>query len=120
QPWWHDAYNACMWFASSIAGARAALEAGRTTPAELARHVLERANGNAGRNTYLWRDGQWTLNEAARAAAMPRGAGGLFGDGRANLWGIPISVKDCFDLAGAPTSCGVKFYREVNGAAAED
>ena len=120
QPWWHDAYNACMWFASSIAGARAALEAGRTSPAELARHVLERANGNAGRNSYLWRDGQWTLNEAARAAAMRRGSGGLFGDGRANLWGIPISVKDCFDLAGAPTSCGVKFYREVNGAAAED
>ena len=33
---------------------------------------------------------------------------------------MPISVKDCFDLAGAPTSCGVKFYRDLNGTADED
>lgn len=81
---------------------------------------MARANGNAGRNTYLWRDAEWTLNEAARAASIPVGTGGHFGDGRANLWGIPVSVKDCFDLAGTPTSCGVKFYREVNGIAALD
>ena len=29
-------------------------------------------------------------------------------------------MKDCFDLAGAPTSCGVHFYRELNGNAARD
>ena len=51
---------------------------------------------------------------------MPRGNGGPFGDGRAALWGLPISVKDCFDLAGAPTSCGVHFYRDLNGIAARD
>jgi aspartyl-tRNA(Asn)/glutamyl-tRNA(Gln) amidotransferase subunit A len=51
---------------------------------------------------------------------MPRTEGGPFGDGRDTLWGLPISVKDCFDLAGAPTSCGVKFYRELNGIASED
>ena len=51
---------------------------------------------------------------------MPRGEGGPFGDGRAALWGLPISVKDCFDLAGAPTSCGVHFYRDLNGIAARD
>jgi aspartyl-tRNA(Asn)/glutamyl-tRNA(Gln) amidotransferase subunit A len=51
---------------------------------------------------------------------MPRGEGGPFGDGRHALWGLPISVKDCFDLAGAPTTCGVEFYRDLNGIAARD
>jgi aspartyl-tRNA(Asn)/glutamyl-tRNA(Gln) amidotransferase subunit A len=51
---------------------------------------------------------------------MPRGEGGPFGDGRSALWGLPISVKDCFDLAGAPTTCGVQFYRDLNGIAVHD
>lgn len=81
---------------------------------------MARANRNAGRNTYLWQDPAWTLAEAARAEAMPGGNGGAFGDGHGPLWGLPISVKDCFDLAGAPTSCGVRFYRDLHGAAAHD
>ncbi len=36
------------------------------------------------------------------------------------LWGVPISVKDCFDLAGSPTTCGVRFYRDLNGTATRD
>src|SRR6202012_703683 len=28
--------------------------------------------------------------------------------------------KDCFDLAGSPTSCGTVYYRSVNGIAASD
>ncbi len=51
---------------------------------------------------------------------MPRGTGGPFGDGRPGLWGLPISVKDCFDLAGSPTSCGIRFYRDRNGVAVHD
>ena len=93
---------------------------GSIGPRALAEAALARANANVGRNTYLWRDPQWTLNEAERAATMPAGSGGQFGDGRSKLWGIPVSVKDCFDLAGTPTSCGVKFYRDVNGIAAKD
>ncbi len=99
---------------------RAALATGTLRPSELARQALIRANGNAGRNTYLWQDPGWTIAEAARAEAMPRGEGGPFGDGRDALWGVPVSVKDCFDLGGAPTSCGVQFYREFNGRAAGD
>ena len=109
-----------MWIPGTIRGARAALAAGRVAPRELAEAALDRANRNSHQNTYLWRDPQWTLNEAERASAIAAAAGGDFGDGRANLWGIPVSVKDCFDLAGTPTTCGVKFYREVNGIAAED
>jgi Asp-tRNA(Asn)/Glu-tRNA(Gln) amidotransferase A subunit family amidase len=89
-------------------------------PAQLAEAALARANANAGRNTYLWRDPEWTLNEAERVSRSAAGSGETFGDGRPNLWGIPVSVKDCFDLVGTPTSCGVEFYREVNGVAAKD
>ncbi|MGD1062420.1 MAG: amidase [Terracidiphilus sp.] len=99
---------------------RRALANGATCPSELAEAALARSNGNASRNTYLWQDAVWTRAEAARAEAMPRSSGGPFGDGRPALWGLPISVKDCFDLAGSPTTCGVRFYRDLNGMATRD
>ena len=114
-------YNRCMtalpWTLRSL---RVALAEGSVGPSELAERALGCANRNAGRNTYLWRDPAWTLAEAARVETIPPGAGGPFGDGRDALWGLPISVKDCFDLAGAPTSCGVRYYRDLNGIAMHD
>ncbi len=104
----------------TIRGLREALATGTSRPSELAELALSRTSGNAGHNTYLWRDAEWTRADAARAEALPRGHGGPFGDGRPALWGLPISVKDCFDLAGAPTSCGVRFYRDLNGRSARD
>jgi Asp-tRNA(Asn)/Glu-tRNA(Gln) amidotransferase A subunit family amidase len=79
---------------------------------QLARSALDRANGNPSHNTYLWRDESFTLSEAQlvtqrSAASHP-------------LQGIPVSVKDCFDLAGSPTTCGTHFYRDHNGIASED
>ncbi len=50
---------------------------------------------------------------------MPVSSGG-FGNGRSPLWGLPISVKDCFDLVGSPTSSGVSFYRDRSGKAERD
>jgi Asp-tRNA(Asn)/Glu-tRNA(Gln) amidotransferase A subunit family amidase len=99
---------------------RTALAEGAESPASLAERSRSRSNRNLGRNTYLWQDAAWTRSEAVRAEAIPRGAGGEFGDGRSPLWGLPISVKDCFDLAGTPTSCGTHFYRDLNGIAARD
>lgn len=104
----------------TIRGLREALSAETVRPVDLAEAALARSNGNRGHNTYLWQNPAWTLSEAVRAGAMPRGEGGSFGDGRDALWGLPISVKDCFDLAGAPTSCGVRYYRDLNGPAAHD
>ncbi len=104
----------------TIRGLRHALATGASRPTVLADQALAQSNRNPGRNTYLWQDALWTRSEAARVEAMPRAAGGPFGDGRSALWGLPVSVKDCFDLAGAPTSCGVHFYRELNGNAARD
>ncbi len=104
----------------TIRDLRAALAAGSSRPSDLAGMALANANRNAGRNTYLWQDAAWTRAEAARAEAMPRLSGGPFGDGHSALWGLPVSVKDCFDLAGSPTTCGVRFYRDRNGTAKSD
>lgn len=99
---------------------RQALATESINPFELAELALSRSNQTRNRNTYLWQDAAWTRAEARRAETLPRTAGGPFGDGRPALWGVPVSVKDCFDLAGASTSCGVKLYRELNGIAAQD
>jgi len=74
-----------------------------------AQSALANANRNAGRNTYLWRNETWTLAQAEQAAKINR-----------FLQGIPVSVKDCFDLAGSPTTCGTKYYRDLHGAAVRD
>ena len=104
----------------TIRSLRKALADGQTRPTVLAEEALGRANQNASQNTYLWLDLAWTRAEAVRAEAMPKSEGGPFGDGRGALWGLPISVKDCFDLEGSPTTCGVKFYRDLNGTATHD
>src|ERR1700722_17292550 len=104
----------------TIRDLRRALASGTLQPTALAETALAHMNQNAGRNTYIWQDAAWTRAEAARAESMPRSSGGPFGDGRPALWGLPISVKDCFDLAGSPTSCGIHFYRDLNGTAARD
>jgi aspartyl-tRNA(Asn)/glutamyl-tRNA(Gln) amidotransferase subunit A len=104
----------------TIRSLRNALATEAVTPSSLARMALERSNSNAAHNTYLWQDAAWTLAEAARVSAMPREAGSPFRAGHGPLWGVPVSVKDCFDLAGAPTSCGVHFYRGLNGASERD
>ena len=91
------------------------LRAGDADPVRVASHALDQANSNAGRNVYLSLDRQWTL---AEAAALPE----CFPDSAARppLYGLPISLKDCFDLAGFPTTCGSRFYAAHNGVASAD
>jgi aspartyl-tRNA(Asn)/glutamyl-tRNA(Gln) amidotransferase subunit A len=115
------AYNVFMGGPSlTLHGLREAFATGSVEPLELAERALAQSNRNAGKNTYLWQDKAWTLAEAKHAATMILGQSGVFGDGRSPLWGMPVSVKDCFDLAGAPTSCGVNFYRDLHGLAKAD
>jgi Asp-tRNA(Asn)/Glu-tRNA(Gln) amidotransferase A subunit family amidase len=69
--------------------------------------ALRKTNRNAGRNTYL------SLDEAQHAANLSR----LMrreANSTAALLGIPVSIKDCFDLQGFHTSCGSRFYGENN------
>jgi aspartyl-tRNA(Asn)/glutamyl-tRNA(Gln) amidotransferase subunit A len=112
-------------FPWTLGSLRQALASGGARPTGLVDEALAHSNRNPGGNTYLWQDAAWTRAEAARAEAAQfeskgSGHGGSVGDSRAALWGLPISVKDCFDLAGAPTSCGVKLYRDLHGIAAGD
>ena len=91
------------------------LRTGRADPVVVARQALHRANRNAGHNTYLWLDKECALQ---RAASL----GSLFPDPsrRPSLYGLPVSLKDCFDLAGTVTTCGTRFYAQHNPVAGAD
>lgn len=91
-----------------------ALAGGEITPKAAAEQALSRANSNAGRNVYISLAREWALREAE---ALPEK---FCGDAKPLLYGLPVSLKDCFDLAGFPTSCGSRFYAEADGVARED
>jgi hypothetical protein len=90
---------------SPIAALLAAYKSGETNPTAKARIAFSRANGNVSRNTYLAMDPDWTLGEARRQLKRATS-----GDQPLPLSGLPVSLKDCFDLTGFPTSIGSKFY----------
>ena len=85
------------------------------SPTQTAQSALARANSNAGRNVYLSMEPERTLSEAG---ALPL----RFPDAaqRPPLYGVPVAIKDCFDVAGYPTTCGSRFYAQKNGVAAAD
>jgi Asp-tRNA(Asn)/Glu-tRNA(Gln) amidotransferase A subunit family amidase len=74
--------------------------------------ALERANSNASHNVYLAQDQEWSRSEARRLRREDMDT--------QPLWGVPVSLKDCFDLAGFATSCGSRFYRDHHGLATMD
>ena len=80
-----------------------------------AREALQRANSNASRNVYLALDPERVLaEEAALAARFPDA------EKRPLLYGVPVAIKDCFDVEGYPTTCGSRFYAEKHGVARAD
>lgn len=93
---------------SPLALLRNALATKAIHPLTIARKTIEHANGSASKNTYLY------LNADAlmRQTANMNEAGPLFG--------IPISLKDCFDLEGTRTTCGSRFYANFNPPASRD
>ena len=94
---------------------QARLAGGKTTLAEVAETCVQHANGNAGRNTYIGFDAVGLVRQAeALETTFPEAST------RPPLWGVPISLKDCFDLAGTVTTCGSAFYAQRNSAAAQD
>jgi aspartyl-tRNA(Asn)/glutamyl-tRNA(Gln) amidotransferase subunit A len=100
---------------STFTALRDQLTRGDLDPVCIAEDYLSKANSNAGKNVYLSLDRDWTLAEAALLRQR-------FPDptSRPPLYGLPISLKDCFDLAGFPTTCGSRFYAERNGIATAD
>ncbi len=65
--------------------------------------ALARSNGSASRNTYLAQDAGWSLHQV-RSLTERRGA----------LYGLPVALKDCFDLEGFVTTSGSRFYAHHN------
>ncbi len=70
-------------------------------------------NSNAGKNTYLHLE-----DATAQAHQLPR----RFPDpkNRPLLYGLPVSLKDCFDLAGTVTTVGSRYYAQNNPIATTD
>jgi aspartyl-tRNA(Asn)/glutamyl-tRNA(Gln) amidotransferase subunit A len=99
---------------SPLAELHGELASGETTPHELAAEALRNYNRNAGRNVYLAVDSEWTLREAARVQER------FATSDKPLLFGLPVSLKDCFDLQGFKTTAGTAFYAEKNKVASED
>jgi aspartyl-tRNA(Asn)/glutamyl-tRNA(Gln) amidotransferase subunit A len=98
---------------SPLAKLHQELFAGDTTPQHVAAEALQNGNQNAGRNVYLALDREWTRREAAHVEQAFRAA-------EKPLFGLPVSLKDCFDLQGFKTTAGTKFYAEKNQNASAD
>ncbi|WP_213803707.1 amidase [Granulicella sp. dw_53] len=89
------------------------LASGDITPERVAAEALTRSNTNASQNVYLTQDSARVTTEAKAATRTTSNL-------RPPLYGIPISLKDCFDLRGYTTSCGSRFYADHNTPALED
>ncbi|MGA8111750.1 MAG: amidase [Acidobacteriaceae bacterium] len=99
---------------SPLAALLTAYRSGETDPLAQASLALSRVNGNASHNSYIVVDPDWTLAETRRQ--MDRAAAGE----SLPLYGVPISLKDCFDLQGFRTSAGSRFYAGHNPIASSD
>src|SRR6516225_9252571 len=97
---------------SPIVDVRQKILDGEVTVRELATIALEQANSSPAKNTYL------SIEEAdverQLSAPSPATEEGLL------LHGIPISVKDCFDVRGYRTSFGSKYYFDASDIKRED
>ncbi len=82
------------------------------SPEQVIEDALVQAPSNASRNVYLSQNQEWSRNEVRKLRREQIDA--------QPLWGIPVSLKDCFDLADFATSCGSAFYRDHHGIATSD
>jgi aspartyl-tRNA(Asn)/glutamyl-tRNA(Gln) amidotransferase subunit A len=98
---------------SSLQSLRHALASSLTDPRTVAQEASRHANKNASHNTYLT---IYAAESQQRAEQLPQ----IFSDAknRPALYGVPISIKDCFDVAGSVTTCGSRFYTQHNPVAA--
>jgi aspartyl-tRNA(Asn)/glutamyl-tRNA(Gln) amidotransferase subunit A len=99
---------------SPMQSLRTALNAGQLTPAAVVEQALARANSNVGRNVYLGFDPARAVREAKAVAEKFKS------NSHPLLYGLPISLKDCFDLSGFVTTCGSRFYAGRNSIAGEE
>jgi len=94
---------------SPLTSLREELASSDTDLRAVATQAATKANSSASHNTYLT---LLTAESVRRAEQLPS----LFpdADARPSLYGVPISIKDCFDVAGTITTCGSRFYAQIN------
>jgi aspartyl-tRNA(Asn)/glutamyl-tRNA(Gln) amidotransferase subunit A len=93
---------------SPLAALRKSLADGATTPATIAEDVIAHANTNASHNSYIHFDPEVLRHQAETL------------DPSAPLYGVPISLKDLFDLTGTVTTAGSAFYAGIAPVATSD
>jgi len=98
---------------SPLQSLRLELASSPTSPSEVAFRFASNANSNASRNTYLT---PYSTESLRRAEQLPQLFPQLSPDpkNRPALYGVPISIKDCFDVAGSITTCASRFYAQHN------
>ncbi len=96
------------WHLLTIADLSRSLESGELSSLDLTRHFLDRiAHLDPALNAYRLVDEERALAQARAADRLREtGAGG-------RLLGIPLAVKDLFDVAGWPTSAGTHLLAEA-------
>ena len=98
----------------TIAGAAAAIQSGELTPLELLDHCFARIHEREAEvRAWVFLD-----YDAARADAERLTRELREGHNRGPLHGIPIGVKDIYDVAGWPTGAGARFWAQ--GPAVQD
>jgi aspartyl-tRNA(Asn)/glutamyl-tRNA(Gln) amidotransferase subunit A len=95
------------------------LASSSTAPSTIAARFAAKANCNASHNTYL---ASYSTEALHRAEQLPQLFPQIFSDERSRppLYGVPISIKDCFDVAGTVTTCGSRFYAQHNPVATKN
>jgi aspartyl-tRNA(Asn)/glutamyl-tRNA(Gln) amidotransferase subunit A len=99
---------------SPIQEIRGQIDSAERSPSSVLETALSSANTNSGHNVFIALDRERASRDAlslpSRFGAAPKPA----------LYGIPVSLKDCFDLEGHATSCGSRYYARTNGIAIAD
>ncbi len=100
---------------SPLESLREELASSSITLPTIAIRFAANANSNASHNTYL---GSYSTEALQRAEQLPK----IFPEepSRPALYGVPISIKDCFDIAGTITTCGSSFYAQHNPPATKN
>ncbi len=94
---------------SPLQSLRDELASSSSAASAIAERFAAKANQNASHNTYLINYEEESRRRAEQLLA-------IFPDAqkRPPLYGIPVSIKDCFDVAGSTTTCGSRFYEQHN------
>ncbi|WP_304304045.1 amidase family protein, partial [Pseudacidovorax intermedius] len=103
------------WFEADAVRIAAAVHAGEASATAVVQSALDRIAATDGRvNAFTAVTGERALQRAAALDALPAEARAAL-----PLAGVPVAVKNLFDVAGLPTLAGSKIERETPPASAD-